>query len=367
MVYIPGVQQKLWINDNPTIANALIAGALSSLVETQYECLLCKTLECMKSNSKIDAFYLYNHLEQEIPVEILKQYNYLLASVVMTTILQEKEKSCFLDTITFCEKKFYLNKDVLTPHIQTQEITYATIGYIEELFNDKQSLEALDMCCGSGVIGLSIASTIKNISMILSDISIDALRVSAVNAKFLEQTINQLNNQVQLILSNLFESIRGKYDIITANPPYLSNEERIPKEVKQLLESGAEEVQYYQGTLSNEPNISLFSENNGLKYYSLIAEQLNKYLKERSLSVLEFGGNSQQHAVNDIITTHLKDVEIFYLYSMKKSSPRAAFIFRGFTSKEIEKVTPKVLKKIPSVRLSEKFNITERRINKLGY
>lgn len=366
MIYIPGLHQKPWVNDNPTIANALIEGVFSSLVETQYECLLCKVLECMKSDSKIDAFYLYNHLEQEIPIEILKQYNYLLASVVMSTILQGKEKSSFLNGITFCGREFYLDKNVLTPHIQTQELTYATIGYIEELFDNKQSLKALDMCCGSGVIGLSIASAVKNLSMVLSDISIDALKVSVVNAKCLETSIKKLNNQVQVILSDLFENIHGMYDIITANPPYLSNEERIPKAVYQLLANGAEEVQYYQGTLSNEPNISLFAKDNGLEYYRLIAEQLNNHLKERSLSVLEFGGNSQQHAVNDIIIKYLKDAEILYLYSMKNNSPRAAFIFRGFTSEEIEKVTPKVLKKIPPVKLSKQFNITERRINKLG-
>lgn len=277
----------------------------------------------MKSDSKIDAFYLYNNLEEEISIELLRKYNYLLASVVMATILHGNEKSSVLDEITFCGEKFYLNENVLTPHMQPQELTYATIGYIEELFDNKQSLKALDMCCGSGVIGLSIASSIKNISMTLSDISIDALRVSAVNAKCLERSIKQLNSQVQVILSDLFENIHGTYDIITANRPYLPDEERIPKEVNQLLADGAEEVQYYQGTLSNEPNISLFAEDNGLKYYSLIAEQLNNHLKERSLSVLEFGGNSQQHAVNDIIRKNLKDVEIFYLYSIKKNSPRA--------------------------------------------
>ena len=365
MKYIPGVTAQPWINDEPTIDNALIEGAFSSLVETQSETLLCNAMESIKSSSPIDVFYLYNHLDQKIPLDILKQYHNSLASVALNAALNNGKKSDDLDCMTFCGRKFYINGDVLTPHMQTQELTYATIGYIDELFKDGSPINALDMCSGSGVIGLSIASAIKNSSVLLTDISPDALRVAIANAESLNRTLLNNGSRVQIKLSDLFENVPDKYDIITCNPPYLPDEDRVPKEVKQLLLAGAKEVQYYQGTLNNEPSISMLADENGLKFYRLIAEELDKHLKEKSLTVLEFGGKSQQQDVDDIIRRHLHDVDILYLYSAKKNSPRAAFIFRGFTPNEIQEATPKVLKRIPPIKISQRHNITERSIHKL--
>lgn len=333
MRYIPGIDYSLDLDEGQTISNLLKLG-MQSLVETQCETILNELLDKT-------PFELYKNLNIPISNEIAREY-WLRLSLIALSSVCNNNKLDIINSINFCGNQLLINENVLTPHLQTQEITYATIGYIKELFDCEQALNALDMCCGCGAIGLSIKNAIKEIDMTSADISEDALEVLRLNAK-------KIGVAVTAIQSDMFNKINGKYDIITANPPYLSNINNIPFEIQNLINCGFNDLIWFQGILSGEPLIATVAEENGFKYYYEIIKNMDNYLKEKSLVVLEFGGETQHKEVNDIIMSNLSEAEIFYLYSSKKASPRAAFIFRGFSSNVIEQATPNALKLIPKI------------------
>lgn len=352
MRYIPLIDSPLDLDEEQTISNLLKLG-MQSLVETHCETILSQLLD-------MSPFDLYKNLNMPVNNKIARDY-WLKVSLIALGSVCNNSKLDIINSINFCGDQFIINENVLTPHLQSQEITYATIGYIKELFEKEQSLSALDMCCGSGVIGLSIKNAVKQIDMTAADISKDALEVLQLNAK-------NLGISVTSIQSDLFSEISGKYNIITCNPSYLSNISNIPAEVQNLINCGSRDVIWFQGILGGEPLISMIAEEKGLKYYYNIIETIDDYLKEKGLVVLEFGGENQQKEINSIIEGNLHEAEIYYLYSSKGASPRAAFIFRGVSTKEIEKVTPKVLKLIPKIQTptgKSRFNIVEPSINKL--
>lgn len=352
MNYIPGIDSPMDLDEEQTISNLLKLG-MQSLVETHCETILSELLD-------MSPFDLYKHLSTPVNKEIARTYWLKLSLIALSSVCNDS-KLDIINSINFCGNQFLINENVLTPHLQTQEITYVTIGYIQELFGRERVLSALDMCCGSGAIGLSIKNAIKKIDMTLADISEDALEVLQLNAE-------NLGISVTSIQSDLFSKISGKYDIITANPPYLTSISNIPPQVQNLVNRGCNDVIWFQGILGGEPSIAMIAEENGFKYYRQIIEKLDDHLNQRGLVVLEFGGESQQKEVDNIIKSNLHEVEVYYLYSSKEASPRAAFIFRSVTTKEIEQATPKVLKLIPKIQTAigkSRFNIGHPSINKL--
>jgi ribosomal protein L3 glutamine methyltransferase len=130
--------------------------------------------------------------------------------------------------------KFYVNEHVLIPR-----------SLMSTRFNDFLNMipwknyRVLDLCTGSGCIGISLALLNPHISVDLVDLSLDALDVAVTNIK-----LHGLEERVRCIHSDLFTNIHGKYDLIISNPPYVSRKEykKIPPEFKHepkmALESG---------------------------------------------------------------------------------------------------------------------------------
>ncbi|WNY68423.1 peptide chain release factor N(5)-glutamine methyltransferase [Borreliella lusitaniae] len=111
--------------------------------------------------------------------------------------------------------EFSLNKHVLIPRFDTECLVEEALIQIQKNGFEK----ILDLCCGSGCIGLSIAHYMKK-KVILSDISIKALQIATKNTKKLK-----LEKFVEIIRSNLLNCIKERLDIIITNPPYLNKEE----------------------------------------------------------------------------------------------------------------------------------------------
>lgn len=129
-------------------------------------------------------------------------------------ILQKKE---------FMGIEFSLNRHVLIPRFDTECLVEEALIQIQQ--NGFKKI--LDLCCGSGCIGLSIAYLTKK-TVILSDISIKALQIASKNTKKLK-----LEKFVEIIHSNLLKCVKVKLDIIITNPPYLNKEElKIKNKIK---------------------------------------------------------------------------------------------------------------------------------------
>lgn len=167
--------------------------------------------------------------------------------------------------------EFVVNKNVLIPQPDTEILVEKTI----EIARMYEKPKILDLCTGSGAISISIAKLISDVKVFASDISKEALKVAKLNDK---------ENKVTFIESDMFKNIKEKFDIIVSNPPYIKTEE-----VKTL----SKEVQ-------NEPMLALDGGQDGLMFYRDIIENAHNHLTPNGYLCLEIG-EDQREEVTDII------------------------------------------------------------------
>ena len=156
---------------------------------------------------------------------------------------------------------YKVNKNVLIPRFETEELVENTINYIKKNFSNNVSI--LDVGTGSGCIGITLKRELKDSKVTITDISKKALKVAKHNSK---------DDDINIIRTNILDNIEDKYDVIISNPPYISYDEEIMDIVK-----------------NNEPHIALYSKNNGLYFYEEILKQCKKNLKEKYLIAFEIG------------------------------------------------------------------------------
>ena len=177
----------------------------------------------------------------------------------------------------------YVTKDVLIPRDDTCAVTTLAIDQAMRL---ESAPRILDLCTGSGCIGLAIASRVKDARVTLADISREALAVAKRNIQR-----NHLTSKVTCIQANALEKpshVLGKFDLIVSNPPYITAEE-----MKELPHS----VDGY------EPHLALFGGTDGLDFYRAIAENFKDALKPGGFLCFEFG-DTQGDDVCDILSAN---------------------------------------------------------------
>ena len=175
-----------------------------------------------------------------------------------------------------------VNKNVLIPRFETEELVEKTIKKINEKFNKK--IDILDLCTGSGCIAITLKKEL-NCNVVASDISVKALKVA-------EENIRLNNVDINLINSDLFTNIDNKFDCIISNPPYISYEEEIEEIVK-----------------NNEPNIALYAPNNGLYFYEEILRNIKNYLNDNFIIAFEIGYKQGIELIN-ITNKYLNNVKV---------------------------------------------------------
>ena len=155
--------------------------------------------------------------------------------------------------------KIKVNPDVLIPRPETELLV--------EKVRQEDFGSILEIGTGSGAIAIALAKQMKNIQIKATDISKKALRIARQNA--------ELNNvSIDFIQSDIFENIKGKYDIIVSNPPYISQNE---------YDKLAPEI------LDYEPEIALLANDEGLSYYKKILANSKDYLTDRGKIYFEIG------------------------------------------------------------------------------
>ena len=175
---------------------------------------------------------------------------------------------------------FYVNKNVLIPRQDTERVVEQVIDIIEEYQKQdpNKRIRILELCTGSGCISVSIAKKVKNVDIVATDISYKALRVAKKNYKKIIDGNN--TNTIYFFKSDMFENIKEEeYDIIVSNPPYIETD---------TIKTLDKEVQ-------KEPHIALDGGEDGLKFYKVIKENVNTYLKKDGSLVLEIGYNQKEN------------------------------------------------------------------------
>ncbi len=162
-----------------------------------------------------------------------------------------------------------VDKNVLIPRDDTCAVTELAIK--QALFLDR-SPRILDLCTGSGCIGLAIATRVKDAKVTLADISREALAVAKKNIAG-----QKLTGRVACIHADALQAptaFLGKFDMIVSNPPYITTDE-----MKELPDS----VKNY------EPHLALHGGTDGLNFYRAIARNFSKALKPGGYLCFEFG------------------------------------------------------------------------------
>ena len=178
-----------------------------------------------------------------------------------------------------------VNSNVLIPRPETELLAERAI----ELVKEKGYANCLDICTGSGAIAIAVGKN-TDAEITASDVSAGALEVARANAISAGVTI-------KLVESDLFGAIEGKFDLITANPPYIPSAdiEALDKKVKDF-----------------EPRLALDGGLDGLDLYRRIAENLDNYLSDNGTMLLEFGigqENSMREIYSDYNVEIIPDLE----------------------------------------------------------
>lgn len=205
-------------------------------------------------------FELFTRYDEDAGVEAVNLFGSFLerrcAFEPVAYITNEKE---------FFEDTFFVDSRVLIPRPETEFIVEEAVSLLKNI----KKADVLDICCGSGCIGLSIKRATE-CSLTLSDISPDALEVAKINAGRLFPAANDIS----FIQSDLFENIAGKFDLITANPPYLSEKDMENFVVKEL---------------SFEPEKAFFGGKTGFEITEKILNSAHRLLKEGGYFITELG------------------------------------------------------------------------------
>ena len=184
-------------------------------------------------------------------------------------LLNEEPLAYVLGEWEFYGLPLYVSPDVLIPRDDTCAVTELAIN--KSLFLDKDP-RILDLCCGSGCIGLAIASRVKDARVTLADISREALAVAKKNI-----ARNKLGGRVstfQVDARKNAPGFLGKFDLIVSNPPYITAED-----MKQLPKSVGD----------YEPHLALFGGEDGLDFYRCILKNFTSILKPGGFLCFEFG------------------------------------------------------------------------------
>ena len=169
--------------------------------------------------------------------------------------------------------------DVLIPRDDTCAV--AELAIRKALFLE-QDPRILDLCCGSGCIGLAIASRVKDAKVTLADLSMEALAIAKENTG-----LNRLGGRVRCVQADATKkapAFLGKYDMIVSNPPYLT----------------AAEMQQLQPEVAREPAMALEAGEDGLVFYRALAEHYQNALRPGGALALEIGWQ-QREAVTALL------------------------------------------------------------------
>jgi release factor glutamine methyltransferase len=236
--------------------------ALLLTEDPQMAGMMARTLLCHVSGKSQEAVLADRDLyaSEEICDAMDEGVKRLIAGEPLAYVIGEWE---------FYGLKLYVNRNTLIPRDDTCAV--ASLAIKQALFLD-QSPRILDLCCGTGCIGLAVASRVKDARVTLADISRDALAVAKKNI-----TTHKLSSRVSCVQADAMReppAFLGKFDLIVSNPPYITGGEmlELPKSVKDF-----------------EPHLALHGGADGLDFYRAIIKNYTPILKPKGYFCFEFG------------------------------------------------------------------------------
>jgi ribosomal protein L3 glutamine methyltransferase len=186
-------------------------------------------------------------------------------AIVEHRVESKKPMAYIIGKVSFAGLEFLCDERALVPRSPIAELI---LNDFAGLFDISKVKTALDLCTGSGCIGISLAKYYEQIQVDISDISSEALLLAKSNINY-----HNLKTRVSAFSSDLFKNLFNSYDLILTNPPYVSEKEymELPQEYMQ------------------EPKLGLTTGLDGLKIPLEILTQAPKYLNDGGVLILEVG------------------------------------------------------------------------------
>ncbi len=165
--------------------------------------------------------------------------------------------------------KLQLSKETLEPRPDTEALVDAILPLLRDMVGQGRKPRLLDLGTGTGAICLALLHECADVCGVGTDISGDALATAKANA-----TLNGLGDRFEALESDWFSQVRGQFDVIVSNPPYIPSADLagLDREVRE-----------------HDPLAALDGGADGLAPYRIIANQADQYLAEGGLIGVEFG------------------------------------------------------------------------------
>lgn len=254
------------------------------LHKTQAEMLLASLLQ-------VNSLELLLMLEKEVDAKIARDYQDKVLMIKDNVPIQY-----VIGNVNFYGNLFKVNKNVLIPRFETEELVEKTIVLIQKYFD--YPVRIIDLGTGSGCIGLTLKKKLDKASVTLVDISEEALMVARENGQ-------DLNLDVTFVNSDMWENVTETYDVVISNPPYIRDDEEIEDLVR-----------------LNEPRLALYGGPDGLLLYRKIRDGLLEHVNKRFLLALEIGDMQK-----DAVISLFSDIPDVLIISQKDLSNRDRMIF----------------------------------------
>ncbi len=185
--------------------------------------------------------------------------------------------SQIIEKAIFYDQTFTVTKETLTPRPESELLVDASIEYTDSL----QSVHLLDAFTGTGAIGISVARKLydagKDVSLVMTDNSRYAVDVARQNALRIIAPVNW-----KIECADIWPSTYCRYDVITANPPYIATDEIV---------SLMPEVSRF------EPLSALDGGRDGLDYYRRLSRETGRYLRDGGVLIIEIGASQEEEVM----------------------------------------------------------------------
>ena len=168
----------------------------------------------------------------------------------------------------FCGLDFMVDERVLIPRPETEMLVETVVEILEGARGRGQEAKILDLGTGSGCIAISLTKKISDCKIVASDLSGEALAVARQNAEK-----HGASGRIEFVKSDLFDSIKGSFDMIVSNPPYVSRTD-FPGLQKDVLK---------------EPMMAFDGGQDGLDFYRRIVRDAAGHMKDGGFIIMEMG------------------------------------------------------------------------------
>jgi len=257
-------------------------------------------------NPRLNAEHLLAHVLGRKRIELYLEFERVLTESELAPLRELVKRRAqgeplqhLLGTVEFCGLTFLCDKRAMIPRPETEQL----VEFVKSEIRNPKS-EILDVGTGSGVIALSLAAKFPEAQIVAVDISDDALALAQENASRLDMA-----DQVRFLKSHLLENVEGVFDVIVANLPYVSTQDR--------------------HTLSREvlhdPGVAVFASTRGDELVRELIAQAPSRLRPGGMLVLEIGIGQSEALLSTLAEKNYRDI-----YSKTDYSGVTRFLFARY-------------------------------------